>query len=541
MAHQLLKNYQSKMSRRPDLNRTMDDNMSLLSVQTTLSGNRKTGIRERSGTRKRIKDLRTKLVQMSQENQNLVSKMGDMFKEMDTTMSRRGSHRRTSLGPKDKDSTFDLGINPKFLQTGPVEIIKEVEEEEIDKYDRLSVFSVAIKDDVTKAKEKMEEYNQLIKDMTSEIELLDKENLTLEKNMEEVYLELEKEIQRSNMLSNELEKLKKENEKIVEQSDNLVTQTQNLKFELEEQTQLTKKFEKMTGRMGAEEEEQMMRENEKLIDNNIKLEKKLERLQNELRGKEEQHDLVCSNIGSLQQNRNKMSSQLTNLRLERDDLQDKVELLQETLEKERNERQQNENLIQKEAEEERKRLIKAKEQLETQISTLTTKNLELSKEIEFFKYSERDASVLMIDQSRTYIMDRSMQNNNTFMMNNNSRILDTSLHPKPSFLADNYPQGDISILNDPLKIQLEMANEKILNLEKKIEILNENLKESISQGDEFKFERDQALKKVSFKENMESKKTEHKFKTIKEKLKNSKKRIKILENNLVNKIGRAHV
>ena len=371
---------------------------------------------------------------MGRESESLVDKMGDMFHNMES-LTQRSSGRRTSLGcDPDANNSYnhsDFGINQKFLQTGPVEMIREVEEEEgNDRDERASVFSMVVKDDVTKAKDKMAEYVLIIQEMAEEIEAMDLENQRLEEGLDGASIELEGQRERVKELLHDLDQTNKKNLVILHKMEKSYFEQERLETQLEDQKKLTRQKANLTGRMGEEEEQLMMQENENLMEQNLQLQNKLGFLEERLQGKEKEHDLVCSNIDSLANSKHKVLLELAETSGERDQYMTKLERLKEAIAMEREERGDREELFERESHTEIERLNKENRELESQVCHLATKNLQLNKEIEFMRDSFRNEnSVLMInDHSRTYVMDMSMQNNNTFLQNHNnqSRILDMS-------------------------------------------------------------------------------------------------------------------
>ena len=372
---------------------------------------------------------------MGRESESLVEKMGDMFHNMES-LTHRSSGRRTSLGgDQDSNNNYnnsDFGINNKFLRTGPVEMIREVEEDEGNERDeRNSVFSMIVKDDVTKAKDKMAEYVLIIQEMADEIENLDLENQRLEEAIDSASTELENQRERVKELLQDLDETNKKNIVILQKMEKSYTEQEHLEMLLEDQKKLTKQKANLTGRMGEEEEQLMMQENENLMEQNLQLQNKLGFLEERLQGKEKEHDMACSNIDSLANSKHKVLLELAEISGERDQYMTKLEKLKAEIACEREERGDREELLEIELQAEIERLSKENRELESQVCHLATKNLQLNKEIEFMRDSFRNEnSVLMInDHSRTYVMDMSMQNNNTFLQNNNhnqSRILDMS-------------------------------------------------------------------------------------------------------------------
>ena len=542
-----------------DLNRTMDDNMSMYSMHSSMSANKIISQRRNQPRKTQIlfNDVRKKLSEICNESEEMTRNMDIMMKNLDKGIPRR----RSSLGVNTSINSGMGMFNDSFMRTMKVPRIEEIEEEEEEDCNK-SVFSIKVKDEITHCREKIEDYTEIIREMTAQVSQIEEENEVLAAEVEHMEIIIIDEKQKSEKLMSERDHWTRKFLKVLNEFEN----SKLIIIELEENLQDAHSDKYQTVKTGEGQTGEILKDNLMLFQDNEKLRQELGNVKMEKNLIESEKVNIEQNFFEFENNNKDLVSKLQKEVLLKESLVKQFEKFAEKKQKTDAEMLiENEELIQM-LEQKLETFQIENREMRSEVEKSKNLNLELESELQFMKdgegYSQNLGMHSHLENSRmlldiTQDMGRFHQEPNdagdhSFMkgpMNDNSYL--TDLQPDTSFNKSIFgrsmykskkkqilePIGNDNLdqlLGKPVPQEVyEELGEKTQKIEQLLKEKENILREKHEEINSLQEKIIQVQKDYDFKLKSKDNRKSHEFKVFKKEKKKLKKDIRGLESRLV--------
>lgn len=395
----------------------MDDNASVYSIQSTLS-TRHLNSKKREASRV-FRDVKRKLAKICSESEEMTRNMEGMFR----SLSRNPEHprRRSSL---QANTSFQLDKNESFFKTLKVPEITEVTEEEED--DTRSVFSIQVKDEVGHCQSKLQEYLDLVQEMTAEVERVEQENQLLFADVEALALQLEEGEEHRAKLQGECNGWTKKFLNVLQELEDSRRDSQVLEERLHETQKECEALKKKAGSHIKEEE--VLQDLQLLFKENEQLKSELKTIRDKELEATKQKQVLEENVDHVQKSYKLLSSQLMDVMDNRDFLQSQLALLEKD---QLSSELRREKLQEDEVGGLRARLVSLESenrQLQGEVKAARTRNLELESEVNFLNQRDNHLGLTSQLESSRMLLDMTQDFGNTSLSPFNKTRLNVTNH-----------------------------------------------------------------------------------------------------------------
>ena len=511
----------------PDLNSTLDDASGFSSVQTMQRRqNRRNQPRK---TQMIFQDVKQKLAEMCMESQEIKRNMEGMAKTLK-------NKKRKSLN---KDLSLNLG-NESFMRTMEIHEIEEVEEEEEEEdFVRDKAYSLIVKDEISNCKSKMDEYVELIKEMTLEVERVDQENEILCDDMDALGQKVDELEEHNEMLLKECGEWNKKFLTVLSELE----ESKRANDEIDEKLiESNKEIEILKKRpVHLEEGNEVIKDLENLLEENTKLKEMLKKTEFEKNLVNQEKNNLEENVSEVKNSYNNLNSIFQKVVEKKDFFKNqinKIEQKHKIDDKELKLNLENEILT---LNEKVKKLENENRELNSEVKILSIKNLELESEVNFQNNqnfneglnSQLENSQMLLDvtyDAGVSEMYKDLEGNDKIFTESHNQSLFGKKQDKTMNNDDSLNNILGESFNQEIYHELGDKNEEIKKLEnEKMEILR-NKKDEINEIEDKLI---QTQKDALFEKEKLQKRFGHESKIWKKEKKKKNKEIKLMEKKLV--------